>query len=303
MDRVKSGRSVTIPILVEVENMSELEFYRSNSPFTDPGKYTHFYGDLPNKIESLCKVIHGVIIHRDYTKKLYKFESTKNQKSEADTRYIEKILAKIIDKDNSLLTKKRSPQKRFFGTCRDFSTLLVSFLRHQGIPSRLRYGFATYFKKGWYEDHVLCEYWNSDKKAWMLVDPELGDAEIKLNNIDFDSTNVPKDKFLVSGMAWKLIREEGVDGNLFGVPPINIKGTWFVFASVLRDLFALNKIELLPWDHTEFTNRRFSSISELPSENNRLIDRISEMTVDVENNFEELVSQLKKTPDLTVIIK
>jgi len=248
------------------------------------------FDDLPDSIEDLCNIVHGLVLQKDYTEEMYFFKAPQERKLEADIRYIEKILDRIMEMDNSQLKKPRVPINRLFGSCRDFSLLLVSFLRHTGIPARIRYGFANYFSHEWFEDHVVCEYWNKQTKSWMLVDSELGKEEIKKNKIDFDPARVPRDKFLTSGVAWKLVRDEKADSNYFGVPPIDIKGTWFVFASVVRDLAALNKVELLPWEYTEFSNEHFYKVSERdPSEIN-LIDKITELSREPGKNLKELIT-------------
>ena len=34
-------------------------------------------------------------------------------------------------------------------------------LRAKGVPARARLGFGSYFNPGYFEEHVLCEYWNA----------------------------------------------------------------------------------------------------------------------------------------------
>ena len=51
---------------------------------------------------------------------------------------------------------------------------------HWHLPSRLRVGFATYFVRGFHEDHWLCEYWDGD--TWRLLDAELDDESVSLSN-------------------------------------------------------------------------------------------------------------------------
>ncbi|MFE4622516.1 hypothetical protein [Streptomyces mirabilis] len=66
--------------------------------------------------------------------------------------------------------------------------------------------------------------------------------------------DVPRDQFLVATDAWRACREGEADPRRFGVFDLNgieglsYHGLWFVRAGVLRDLAALNGVELLPWD-------------------------------------------------------
>jgi len=36
-------------------------------------------------------------------------------------------------------------------------------LRAAGVPARARCGFGGYFRPGWFEDHWVAEYWNTDE--------------------------------------------------------------------------------------------------------------------------------------------
>jgi hypothetical protein len=67
--------------------------------------------------------------------------------------------------------------------------------------------------------------------------------------------DVPRDRFLTAGDAWRALRCGTIDGERCGVARIQAaRGAWFVGASVLRDLAALNKRELLPWDYWGFAH-------------------------------------------------
>lgn len=280
------------------------EYYSTQSKTTNPGKFVYLFENLPTSISKLCVIVHRVIGHRDDTKRLYNFKLPEERKSEADTRYVEDILKKIIELNDSPLTKKRSPKMRFLGSCRDFSILLCSILRHKKIPARLRCGFAAYFRPGFYSDHWVCEYWNKNKKKWILVDPEIGEEERELCKINLDHTNLPPDQFLKAGKAWQMCRSGKANPKLFGVYHSgiykNIKGLWFIRGSVLHDLISLNKVELLPWDYTKFSDKQFKSISELLSKEIQLIDKIASLTIAGNDAFPEIRSLYENNPYLQV---
>jgi hypothetical protein len=62
--------------------------------------------------------------------------------------------------------------------------------------------------------------------------------------------DVPRDRFLTAGDAWRALRGGIIDAETCGVSFIPvIRGAWFVGASILRDLAALNAREMLPWDY------------------------------------------------------
>ncbi|MEV5986507.1 transglutaminase-like domain-containing protein [Streptomyces sp. NPDC052051] len=76
------------------------------------------------------------------------------------------------------------------GVCRDFALLHCSFLRHVGVPARLRSGFADYVgSDGFHGDHVVTEYWDAER-GWLLADPQMADPMVvDTFGIDFDPMN------------------------------------------------------------------------------------------------------------------
>ena len=80
----------------------------------------------------------------------------------------------------------------------------------------------------------------------MLVDSQIDVQQRAKFGIDFDTLDVPRDKFLVAGDAWKLCRDGKADPQAFGV--LDMFGLWFIASNVIRDVAALNNREMLPWD-------------------------------------------------------
>ena len=66
--------------------------------------------------------------------------------------------------------------------------------------------------------------------------------------VGFDPADVPRDAFLVAGAAWGRARRGTIDPDTCGVSAIGITGARFLASSVVRDLAALNKREMLAWD-------------------------------------------------------
>lgn len=268
-----------------------LDFYSTQSVFSDPKEYAYLFENLPDSVAELCEIIQGVIAHRDVTQKLCNFKVPKHRQLEPDTRYISKILKTIISLQDDRLAIARELEKRFIGICRDFSLLLCSILRYKKIPARVRCGFAVYFKyDGWYVDHWLCEHWNAKEKRWVLVDAEIDDRVRKEYVVDpsLDPLDVNHDQFILSGKAWQMCRSGGANPKKFGVPDIDIAGLWFVRGSLLRDLVALNKVELLPWDYTKFGDKRFDKVSELAVDEVNLLDELAETITNVYVNWEQV---------------
>ncbi|MGW1022339.1 transglutaminase-like domain-containing protein [Streptomyces sp. NPDC002577] len=226
-------------------------FYATQSAFSDPGDLAPLYADLPTDPAQLARIARDLLVHR-VEGELYRYDIPQDRlHNDAETRYIDDILRIITERNGAPLTQRRELGDRFVGICRDFSLLHCSFLRHAGIPARIRSGFADYFgSDGFHFDHVVTEYWD-DERGWLLADAELADAlVIDAHNIDFDPMDVPRDRFLVAGAAWRSIRAGEADPKTFGLPLPDgpLVGEWFVAGNIRLDLAALSKVETLLWD-------------------------------------------------------
>jgi hypothetical protein len=221
------------------------QYYAAQSAVTDPAEYKNLYDNLPDDIPALCRVVQGLLFHMHWSD-AYGIKLTEEQKAEVKIRKVTRQIKRILELDNSPLTKVRPPEKKIVGTCRDYAALLTSFLRYKGVPARMRVGFATYFTPGHYEDHYLCQYWNEAEKRWIIVDAQIDDLQRRVLGITFDTCDLPEGLFLPGGKAWQIYREGKTDPELFGI--FNVKGTWFVGCDLIYDTMSLNKIESHPWD-------------------------------------------------------
>lgn len=260
------------------------DFYAQQSHLSDPGTYSYLFNDLPDDIPGLCTVVQG--IYRHYiTAKAMPLE----RRLEVDTRYLSDILARMVFLDDRPLTEKRPSERRFIGCCRDAALLLTAMLRHKGIPARSRAGFAKYIRiegtKGFRVDHVITEYWDATQLRWRLVDAEQSPYLIEHNHLDFDVTDVPRDQFVVGGLAWQQIRNGNVPPSRFGAHPKDFfKGEWAVRNRMLQDLASLNKMELLLWDTWGWLDYGLK----FTYSDNQKLDHIAELTQAGDQGFEEL---------------
>jgi hypothetical protein len=263
-----------------------LTFYREQSAITRPGKHSALFTDLPQSIEALCKIVQGLIIHYDCGD-LYGCQIPAEREREMDTRYVEHMLERILKRDLHPLSEARVPKLRLVGCCRDFSTMLCSMLRSQGIPARIRMGFASYIDvgPGFAIDHVVVEYWHEGEGRWRMVDPQMDALLIKINGIDFDVQNIPAGRFLTGGEAWRRCRAGEADPDTFGIHPEDkeIRGWWLVRDKLVQDLAALNRVEMLCWDAWGMMRGK-----EISDEDSRLLDRIADLTGNSDAAFEEL---------------
>jgi hypothetical protein len=225
---------------------TESEFYTTQSVFSDPGALAPRYAALPDDPRELARVVRGLLIHR-LEGGLFGFEIAEERvRDDAETRYVDEILKLITRRSDEPLSTPRPYADRFVGICRDFALLYCSFLRAKAIPARIRSGFADYFDTdGFHHDHVVTEYWDA-RHGWRLADAQLMDGRA----LDFEPMDVPRDRFLVAGKAWQLIRAGKADPKSFGLklPDGGLIGEWFVAGNIRLDLAAVNKVETLLWD-------------------------------------------------------
>lgn len=132
--------------------------YTNQSIITNPARFEKEYKNLPNTPTELLEIVQNLIIHGEHGN-LYGILFSNQQSEEELLRTVFQMLEKIMRINSQSLTIPREPKQRLVGMCRDYSLLLVSFLRYQGYNARMRVGFANYFKSEIpYEDHWVVEY-------------------------------------------------------------------------------------------------------------------------------------------------
>ena len=223
---------------------TEATFYASHSRSTDPGPFGELITSCSALAADVVRIVPGLVLHQFFVESR-NVKPPESSEDDVETRAVREMLRRILARDTGPLTATRGPGQRFIGVCSHYALLACSIMRHHGVPSRLRVGFASYFGSDLNVDHWLCEYW--DGRAWRLADAELDAETRRQNKIAFDPWDVPRDRFFTAGQAWLGIQAGTLDPNRFGV--FEFTGAWFVAGSVVRDLAALNKHEMLPWDY------------------------------------------------------
>lgn len=215
---------------------------------TSVGRHVSLFDELPHDVPALVRIVQGLALHEYAASPFYGFTVPQGRKSESHIRTVEQMLDRLLALDGRPLTVARPPEKRLVGVCHHFTLLLVAMLRAKGIPARARYGFGAYFNPGVFEDHSLCEYWNAADARWALADPQFDEVWRAKLKIDHDILDVPYDRFITAGHAWAQCRTGGADPSRFGIFKGEPRGLWCVAGNLVRDLAALNKMEMLQWD-------------------------------------------------------
>jgi len=196
---------------------------------------------LPSTPIELCRIAQGLVMLPNLAPA---FGIPAERQEERSIRAVSEILRAALRLDDRGLEQPRAASNRVVGTCRHFALLACSLMRYRGIPARCRVGFAAYFRPGSFLDHWVVEYRHPVEARWVRLDPEI---------LGFGVVAAPDDlaegEFLTGGEAWLWCAEGRADPSTFGVDgyPDNF-GIGEVRGNLIRDLAALNKVEMLPWD-------------------------------------------------------
>lgn len=252
-----------------------LIYYADHGPITAPGDRAASLTGLPADIAALGRAVWGLVLHPVAAGPLG-LTLAPHRLGEQDLRYLPAMLARLRALDGRPLTEARPPERRLVGCCRDFAVLLCAILRQQGRPARARAGFATYFGPEIHMDHWICEYWRADEARWVMVDATLNpdDAPGAGGQWGFDPLDVPSDRFLVAGRAWRHCRAGAADPSRFGLP--DETGLGYIGSQLVRDLAALNKRELLCWDTWALGHSAFTGLT---GDDMALLDRVATATL------------------------
>ena len=274
--------------------MTDLTHFAQYGKITHPGPYAHLYQDLPTDIPSLVQVVQGLLVHVFWAER-YGLKLTEDRKSEVQLRTMEHRLARTLALDPSPLATPRANEQKIVGNCRDFSVTLASMLQSKGIPARPRCGFGTYFMPDHYEDHWVCEYWSEAEQRWVLVDAQLDELQRNVLKTAFSTLDVPRDQFIVGGAAWKMCRSGQADAAQFGIFDMN--GIDFVKGDFIRDVAALNKVELLPWDCWGLILTEYAT---LPPDDLSMLDQLADLTYRDVPDFAAVQQLYESDPRLRV---
>jgi hypothetical protein len=271
-----------------------LSYYSQPGPMTDPGEYARWLKALPCDLPALCQATQSLLIHVFWAKR-YEVTLDEARQNEVQIRPVKAKLARLLALDPSPLDVARPPEKRLVGNCRDITTFLCAALRFQHTPARARCGFGIYFMEDHFEDHWVAEVWKADEGRWAMVDAQLDALQREVLGIPFNTLDLPPGQFVPAGQAWLMCRQGQADPDKFGI--FEWHGWDFIRGNLARDLLALNKIEVLPWD---FWGLLKTPASELPPEGLSWLDRLAELTLSGNDSFPAVRTLYEETPELHV---
>ena len=265
----------------------QIAYYAQPGVMTDSRGCASQLAALPRELPELVRTLQTLYVHIFWLKAYGLEVSEERKNTEVNLRPIHRRLDRMLELDPAPLSQPRSLEKRLVSNCRDITLLAVSVLRAQGRPARARCGFGTYFTPGHFEDHWIVELW--DEGRWRQADFQIDETMIKYLQIPFDPLDLPAGAFVTGGEAWRMCRAGQADPGNFGI--FEFHGWDFVRGDLARDLLALRKVEVLPWDSW---GPLATPLKDSPESTWQELDRISALTLAPETNFDALQSVVEE---------
>jgi hypothetical protein len=251
----------------------DVDAYRSQSRWSDPGRWTPILGEIPPEPAAIVRAVSGILLH-PFMAPLRGVAIPPAAADDRELRSVEAILDRVRARDPRGLDVERAPEDRGFCVCAGFARVATAAFRTHGVPARCRVGFAAYFNPGFLEDHWVCEY--RDGGAWRLLDAQLDEPTIRECGIAFSPTDVPRDQFVDASSAWRRVRARELDPAKMGLSVLGLVGTWFVVGNVMLDVAALNKEEMLPWEKWSIA-RECGPGQDVPPASAEKLDRVTRL--------------------------
>jgi hypothetical protein len=250
---------------------SALGFYRTYGKHTDPGEFGSLYEGLPESLEDLCDLVKAQLIHPAELERYADALPEGRKREDVNFYSVDNVLRELVARNPRGLTVERTPAERLVLSCRFHAMFLASMVKSQGIPARVRVGFAGYLapETGKHFDHWVTEVWNKDEQRWMTVDA--------------DAKRVDIHDFEVAGDVWLAAKRGEIDPQVYG---FHIWwGLGYVVGNLCHDLWANLNEELMYWEGPELMHKGPDHLS---VEETAFVDRLARLLQHPEDNLDEL---------------
>jgi hypothetical protein len=263
-----------------------LEKHRQFSQYTDPGKFSYLYYELPESMEKLSELIKKQLIHPfDADKFAYKISEDRMYEGR-EFYTVSLMLEELLNRDENGLSLSRKPENRLIAACVHHCMLYTSILRHRGIPVRIRNGHAKYIggRKDVRVTHAICEVWDKDSNNWILVDPDRQKFDFSRHEFEFTHE------------TWNRIRNNNLGNERYVSRYGNVVAT--TVHLLCHDVSYILGQEISYWLDPPIVSKIKAGISDLSEDELQLLDKISEYLKDPDNHLDELASIQAGTPFL-----
>jgi len=257
---------------------NHLDRFRHFSTYSDPGGYAFLYEGLPTTPEGISQIIHTQLIHPAAARATGIKLTNEQERDELNLLTVTEILTKLQQRRPTGLSTDRKPDQRVVTNCRGHALIMASVLKSQGVPARLRCGFAPYLMDGFSCDHTVLEAWIDER--WRLMDADATNEYVRDRGYNFDVYDMPPEMFNLAGEAWLRARQRLDPAERYGIPD-GRRGWPFLHTALIRDMLALFGQEVAVWTRPQFKS--------MPDEEVQpTLDRIAELTAKPDQNWDEL---------------
>ncbi len=282
-----------IGVIIIMENIPRL--YQEHDIMTEIKTMKHLVTGIPNDIKTIVTYVQNILLHQHWSE-AYGVKLTEQRKREPFIRSFEDKLIFLSKLGYTHISDQKLNENKMIGICRDFSVVAAALCREAGIPARARCGFANYFEKGKYIDHWVLEYWNENKKQWVMVDAQLDILQQKALKLPFDPLNVSEEHFITGPKAWLMCREGLINPSLFGI--FKWWGYDYLKCNLILDANSLLKLPMQPWDMWE--GYKSKPIEEWVEKDYEIMDNLSRLALNVNNEFDALYEYVQANDKIKV---
>jgi len=265
-----------------------LNQYLQFSPYTDPGEFASLYNRLPESLDDLCILIKKQLIHPFDLEKYADVIPENRAYEDSELPTVSLMLKELLKRNADGLIPSRKPEERLVVACVHHSMLLASILRYQGIPVRIRAGYAKYIggQKGIRVTHAVCEVWDEEGSEWILVDP------------DRQRINFPRNEFEFSYETWNRLRNRNLGDEQY-ISRYSSVDQATVHVICLNLSYLIGKEEPY-WLDPPIVSQITKGISDLPEAELQVLDKIAAYLKEPDDHLDELASIQEKTPFLFI---
>lgn len=264
--------------------MDILEYYSSQSEFTDPGQFACHFDDIPSSVEGICETIRAVMLN---FMDRWKHPIQNERWLETSIRYVDEMIEaiRLLDKKADKIFVERPAEAKMMASSSHFAGLATSILRAKGIPARKRAGFVhsgEFFKEYDINDvfmaYDMVEYYEDGQ--WKLVDVE-GRGE----------------EFIPAAKAYKDCRSGAADPNKFWDDENH--GLDVLAAVLVHDFDACAKNEMLTWDRYGIMNEE-KAPADYSDADLALLDKVADLLDSNDKDVDAIDALYKAEKELRV---
>ena len=275
-----------------------LNFYKQTSVYTDLGLYKDIMRNLTDDIEQLCILQRMQIIHPTIFKNIEMSDSDKKIWGDITKVPVTRLkfeddlfptaismISELLRKDNNYSTH-RHVEDKIYVTCRGQAILLAATLKTKGYSARVRSGFAPYINyDGLAYDHWITEYYDNNKKRWVLVD---ADEHCINQDTKFNLNDIPRNQFIFGAEAYLGIRKGKYKKEeiYYASDPATL-GLKAAIRGLFYDFHCLMNNEIIFLHQPKYIqNKNF----ELTEEEYKELDNLAILMLEPDKNFNELLN-------------